>query len=157
MTLADLTEDIYDFIETNLATWKASYTHESITKLNLYRALDPMTKLEQAQIGIYVAPITTEYNVGESNRRQKIISLTKAPRVGVFIFTICNTSDSMDIGKWDEVKQILNFREYLELQIAKQDWGATITDIAAEPPMETKLKKSSFLSITEFVFGDQTC
>lgn len=156
-SLADLAEEIHDFIESQLPTLKSGFTYSSITDLALFLTLDPMTKLEQQQIGVYVAPVTSEYNVGESNRRVKIISLTKAPRVAVFIFTICVTTSQMDIGEWAEVKEILNFRELLEKAIATQDWGANITDIAAEPPMETTLKKSSFLSITEFVFGNQSC
>lgn len=158
MSLASLAEEIQAAVATFIEQIKPSYTTESLLSLSCINMIDPAGLFEDSgQTGLFICPVTNQYNVDNSNRRERIKSLSKTPIIACILSVPYKTTTPGDVAEWAEVAEVLNFREAVEIFIATQKWSATIQTIEAEPPLEINLGIRRFMGICEFTFEAMGC
>lgn len=121
--------------------------------------IDPETFFESKKTGLFVVPVTVQYNRTASQGRQKIISLNRGPVIAICLSYRFPTPDAsgLDVSTWEQIKKLLVLREEIDTYLLKREWGWNIAAATAEPAQEIPLKARWYLSVTEIEFEGMTC
>lgn len=157
MSLVSYANAIYDLL---VARPTAEWALTINTNFPFRRSLDPLSDIERNIQGTFVVPIVNNYNIDLSNKgrgTQPTLQLVTYPRIAVVIARPFTTNDpsGIDVSSWSEVENILNFREQVDVYIAKNI--PRISAIDSEPPIETTYEKRWYLSVTEIMFDEIQC
>ena len=151
MTLVALANQMYDLL---MAVDEEDWL---VSDLPFRKCLDPLTEMSDGIQGVFIIPITVDYNLEQSNKRVSVKQVSASPRIAVAIAKPFASRDSsgFDVSTWSEVESLLNFREQLDLVII--NGMDHIQAVESEPPIETTFDKRWYLSITEFIFEEMKC
>lgn len=121
--------------------------------------IDPDTFFESKKTGLFIVPVTVQYNRQASLGRQKIVSLNRGPVIAVCLSYRFPTPDltGLDVSSWTLIKKLLTLREDIDTYLLKRTWDWNISGVIAEPAQEIPLKARWYLSVTEIEFEGQTC
>lgn len=121
--------------------------------------IDPETFFESKKTGLFVVPVTVQYNRAASLGRQKIVSLNRSPVIAICLSYRFPTVDQtgLDASTWTLVKKLLTLREDIDTYLLKKQWDWNILGATAEPAQEIPLKARWYLSVTEIEFEGQGC
>ena len=157
MTLAELAEDVRDYLNTLSLTLTSSSDLVQDKFFEAECALDPTKAFENQVHSLFVVPVVVEYNRESSGSRERIKQLSYSPIISVVLSIPFQSFAASDVGEWEEITQVLNLREQIDKAVATHDWGIPIDTIRAEPAQEVTINQKWFLSITEFVFKGSSC
>lgn len=117
-------------------------------------ALDPSSLFQEQKRKLALLPLVTNYNIGESNRRNTIKQLTSEPMFQMVLSIPFDQIENNDVAPWDEIKKILILREKIEVAILGMEG---IANAEPEPPMEVTYGVRWFMCTTDFTFTQQGC
>jgi len=122
-------------------------------------SFDPENVFQSGKTGLYIVPVTVQYNRDSSAGRGKLVTLSHGPVIAICLSYRFPTHDpsGQDVSTWPLIKKILNLREEIDTYLLKQTWRWNISGITAEPAQEIPLKNRMFLSVTEIEFEGMTC
>lgn len=157
MSLVSLAEEMQAALAAELVTIKEDFTLETLLALEAINRLDPSGLFEEPNSGLFICPVTNQYNVGNSGRRERIKTVSKNPVIACILSLPFTTTTPGDAAGWDEVSEVLEFRERVEGFLVTHQWSSLIETVEAEPPLELTLGARWFMGICEFTFETMGC
>jgi hypothetical protein len=154
--LAELIETITDTMNaSNTNVWG---TYKVPGYVTAEKCLDPQTLMETKEKKLFIMPLVTNFEMGESLKRNKVQSISTTLVFGVTLLIPFQEFSKNDVSSWDEVKKVLELREKLDLFVIRQKWGDyTLDSVDPQPPVEIELSQRTFMSTTEFIYRTQVC
>jgi len=154
--LAELVELVADTINaSNPNVWG---TYKVPGYVTAEKCLDPQELMESRTKRLFVMPLVTNFDMGESLRRNQVQSISSTLTFGVTLLIPFSEFDRNDVTTWNEVKKVLELREKLDLFVIRQKWGDyNLDSVDPQPPVEIELSQRTFMSTTEFIYRTQVC
>lgn len=122
------------------------------------KCLDPQVLMETRTKKLFIMPLVTNFEMGESLKRSQVQSISSTLVFGVTLLIPFSEFDKNDVTSWNEVKKVLELREKLDLFVIRQKWGDyNLDSVDPQPPVEIELAQRTFMSTTEFVYRTQIC
>lgn len=122
------------------------------------KCLDPQVLMEARTNKLFIMPLVTNFEMGESLKRGQVQSISSTLVFGVTLLIPFSEFDKNDVTSWNEVKKVLELREKLDLFVIRQNWGDyNLDSVDPQPPVEIELAQRTFMSTTEFVYRTQIC
>lgn len=154
--LAELIELVTDTMNTsNPNVWG---TYKVPGYVTAEKCLDPQELMESRTKRLFIMPLVTNFEMGESLRRGQVQSISSTLVFGVTLLIPFSEFDKKDVTTWNEVKKVLELREKLDLFVIRQKWGDyNLDSVDPQPPVEIELGQRTFMSTTEFIYRTQIC
>lgn len=148
---------IVETIATNLETNKATLLGSYVSSIVIDKALDPTAMFEQQESGLWVIPMTTEYNMQSALKRGPVKQFSKGQVVAVCLSIPFESKILKDVATWAEIKAILDMREGIDDHLCRASLGYNILEVNAAPPHEVMQNQKWFLAVTEYTFEEASC
>jgi hypothetical protein len=121
-------------------------------------AFDPHRKMEDETFRIFVIPDVYEMNIGGSLKRSKVIALHKTIYITVSFSKKFVGIDDDDIAPWDEVKELMDYREDLCIYLCQQQYtDAELREAELNIIDDPEKNNRQFLSFLTMGFQTSAC
>jgi len=153
MLLTDIAVAIKDLLNSSPGEW----TSEAGVVARV--TLDWATCLNKTELQVLVVPEMVQYNIEQSDRRRKFITVNSMKFVSIMVgrgFTDLPTDD--DVAPWAESKTLMDTREKITKYIISHPLpGIDLMDIEEIPVDELELNHRNFIAVNQLGYQVLQC